>query len=79
MTRDHHEEHAMQTDKSLSASGQVRVGSVVALWRYPVKSMMGEELNACDVTDRGLLGDRRFAVVDGSIGKVGGEEPAQVG
>jgi uncharacterized protein YcbX len=44
---------------------------VVALWRYPVKSMMGEELNACEVTDRGLLGDRRFAVVDRSTGKVG--------
>ena len=25
-------------------------GSVVALWRYPVKSMMGEELNASVVT-----------------------------
>jgi uncharacterized protein YcbX len=45
---------------------------VVALWRYPVKSMMGEELNSSDVTDRGLLGDRQFAVVDRSTGKVGG-------
>ncbi len=69
----------MQTDKSSSASGQVRVGSVVALWRYPVKSMVGEELNACEVTDRGLLGDRRFAVVDRSTGRSGGEEPAEVG
>ena len=40
------------------------VGSVVALWRYPVKSMMGEQLNASEVTDRGLLGDRRYALVD---------------
>jgi hypothetical protein len=45
---------------------------VVALWRYPVKSMMGEELNAADVTDRGLVGDRQFAVVDASTGKVAG-------
>jgi uncharacterized protein YcbX len=45
---------------------------VVALWRYPVKSMMGEELNSCEVTDRGLLGDRQFAVVDRATGKVGG-------
>ena len=45
---------------------------MVALWRYPVKSMMGEELNSCEVTDRGLLGDRQFAVVDRSTGKVGG-------
>ena len=34
--------------------------------------MMGEELNACEVTDRGLLGDRRLAVVDRVTGKVGG-------
>ncbi len=44
-------------------------GSVVSLWRYPVKSMMGEELNAAEVTERGLLGDRAYALVDGSDGK----------
>jgi uncharacterized protein YcbX len=41
-----------------------------ALWRYPVKSMMGEELNAADLTQRGLLGDRAYALVDRSTGKV---------
>jgi uncharacterized protein len=34
--------------------------------------MMGEELNAAEVTARGLLGDRQFAVVDASTGKVAG-------
>lgn len=48
----------------------VKVGSVVSLWRYPVKSMMGEELNAAEVTDRGLLGDRAYALVDPVDGKV---------
>src|SRR5436190_787545 len=62
----------MQTDPSPSSSGPLQVGSVAALWRYPVKSMMGEELNASEVTGRGLLGDRQFAVVDRSTGKVGG-------
>ena len=33
-------------------------GSVVALERYPVKSMMGEALNAVEVSKFGLLGDR---------------------
>ena len=47
------------------------VGRVVSLWRYPVKSMMGEELNATEVTERGLLGDRAYALVDSSDGKVG--------
>lgn len=46
------------------------VGSVVSLWRYPVKSMLGEELNACDVTERGLLGDRVYALMDPATGKV---------
>jgi uncharacterized protein YcbX len=47
------------------------VGSVAALWRYPVKSMQGEELNASEVTEHGLLGDRTFALVDAADGKLG--------
>jgi hypothetical protein len=62
----------MHADPSPSSSSHVQVGSVAALWRYPVKSMMGEELNSSDVTDRGLLGDRQFAVVDRATGKIGG-------
>jgi len=62
----------MQTDPSPSPSAPTQTASVVGLWRYPVKSMMGEELNAAQVTDRGLLGDRQYAVVDRATGKVGG-------
>jgi len=51
-------------------AAQIEPGSVVSLWRYPVKSMMGEELNATEVTERGLLGDRAYALVDSSDGKV---------
>lgn len=46
------------------------VGSIVSLWRYPVKSMMGEELNASEVTEIGLLGDRAYALVDAETGKI---------
>jgi uncharacterized protein YcbX len=46
--------------------------SVATLWRYPVKSMQGEELNASDITAAGLLGDRQFAVIDPATGKVAG-------
>jgi len=53
----------------MSNSAQNELGSVVSLWRYPVKSMMGEELNATEVTERGLLGDRAYALVDSSDGK----------
>jgi uncharacterized protein len=45
-------------------------GTIVSLWRYPVKSMMGEELNSSYVTERGLVGDRTYAVIDEQTGKV---------
>jgi len=53
----------------MSIAGQIELGAVVSLWRYPVKSMMGEELNAAEFTERGLLGDRAYALVDNSDGK----------
>ena len=46
------------------------IGHVAALWRYPVKSMAGEELDSCEVTPQGLLGDRGYALVDESAGVV---------
>jgi uncharacterized protein YcbX len=54
----------------MSASTDTALGSVVALWRYPVKSMMGEELNATEVTTRGLWGDRSYGLVDSADGKI---------
>ncbi len=45
-------------------------GSVRELWRYPVKSMLGEELQACELTERGFVGDRAYALVDAENGKV---------
>jgi uncharacterized protein YcbX len=45
-------------------------GKVVSLWRYPVKSMLGEELNSSYITERGLVGDRVYAVIDKQTSKV---------
>jgi uncharacterized protein len=45
-------------------------GMVVSIWRYPVKSMLGEELNSSYVTERGLIGDRAYALIDQKTGKV---------
>ncbi|MGI5454990.1 MOSC domain-containing protein [Streptomyces sp. CA-249302] len=45
-------------------------GPVAALYRYPVKSMLGERLDAVRVTDRGLTGDRGYALLDEETGKV---------
>src|SRR6266568_232725 len=47
----------------------VTQSSVASLWRYPVKSMLGEELTTTEVTERGLLGDRAYALVDSADGK----------
>ena len=45
------------------------VGSVAGLWRFPVKSMRGEQLEQAEVTERGLLGDRAYALIDAGTGK----------
>jgi len=47
-----------------------RVGTVRALWRYPVKSMLGEELDVLDVSEGGVVGDRAYALRDRETGKV---------
>jgi uncharacterized protein YcbX len=39
------------------------VGRVAGIWRYPVKSMGAESLDAVDVSWHGLAGDRRWAFV----------------
>lgn len=40
------------------------------LWRFPVKSMLGERVDELQVTERGVVGDRPYALIDGSDGKV---------
>lgn len=47
-----------------------RVGTVAALWRYPVKSMLGERVESSVVTDRGFAGDRGYALQDVETNKI---------
>ena len=46
------------------------VGTIKALWRFPVKSMLGEELDQADLSEGGMVGDRAYAVMDKETGKV---------
>jgi uncharacterized protein len=46
------------------------VGTIEALWRFPVKSMLGEELEAVDLGEGGIIGDRAYAIQDRETGKV---------
>src|ERR1700682_2359098 len=47
----------------------VTQGSVASWWRYPLRSMLGEKLSAAEMTERGLLGDRAYALMDTADGK----------
>ncbi|HEX9713077.1 MAG TPA: MOSC domain-containing protein [Actinomycetota bacterium] len=46
------------------------LGTVAALWRYPVKSLLGEQLTRARLTAGGIEGDRGLAIVDRGTGEV---------
>lgn len=46
------------------------IGRVVALWRYPVKSFLGERLEEAVIGPGGVEGDRAFALRNASTGHV---------
>jgi len=43
---------------------------VEAMWRYPVKSMLGERVSEVEVDAGGMHGDRQYAVLDVASGTV---------
>ena len=47
-------------------------GKIKEIWRYPVKSMRGEQLQSCQIGESGLVGDRAWAVRDEVAGEVRG-------
>lgn len=42
----------------------MKIGTIEAIWRYPIKGMAGEKLNHCELDAAGLKGDRIWAVQD---------------
>ena len=48
----------------------MEIGKIGSLWRYPVKSILGEELPILFVDARGVSGDRMYAIST-SEGKFG--------
>ena len=46
------------------------IGTIAEIWRYPVQSMRGEALEAADIAAAGVVGDRRYGVVDPEAGMV---------
>jgi uncharacterized protein YcbX len=41
---------------------RIQIGQVSALARYPVKSMLGEALDELEISERGAVGDRAYAL-----------------
>ena len=54
----------------MALDGGTVVGRVAEVWRFPVKSMLGERLDQVEVTAAGVVGDRSWALVDAEDGKV---------
>jgi uncharacterized protein YcbX len=53
-------------------------GVVSALWRYPVKSVLGEAMQSASLTPAGLHKDRAYAIVDVESGKVASAKRPQL-
>jgi len=48
----------------------ITVGTIDAIMRFPIKSLLGESLEECEIVAAGLLGDRGHALLDPSTGKI---------
>ncbi len=48
------------------------LGTVVGIWRFPVKGLRGESLEAAELNENGILGDRAFALRDLETGRIVG-------
>jgi uncharacterized protein YcbX len=52
------------------AQADDEIGRIAEIWRYPVQSMRGEALAAAAIAAGGIVGDRRYGVVDPEAGMV---------
>ena len=50
----------------------MRIGTIQSLWRYPVKSMLGEQLSSTSLGVLGFPGDRGYAIRDERAGEIRG-------
>jgi uncharacterized protein YcbX len=62
--------HQGEAPGAPSAEIGTPVGVVEELWRYPVKSMLGEQPAEVTVTPRGIVGDRAWALRDLTTGRI---------
>src|SRR5438105_4863247 len=55
------------------------VGTIAALWRFPVKAMRGERLASAALTTSGIAGDRAYALRDAKTGEVMNAKHPRIG
>lgn len=60
--RVHEEWPPASSPKPTNVAHSYQVGIVDALWRFPVKSMRGEPLTEAFLSERGIAGDRQWAL-----------------
>lgn len=53
-----------------NATAPKAAARIDAIFRYPVKSMLGEAIDSSAFGERGIVGDRAYALVDQETGKV---------
>lgn len=49
-------------------TSSIVLGTVLSLWRYPVKSMGGEVLSSIEAGEDGFVGDRAYGLIDVATG-----------
>jgi hypothetical protein len=54
----------------LKEAEDVRIGTIREIWRYPVKSMAGEQRNSCTLGSLGIPADRGWALRDETTGEI---------
>jgi uncharacterized protein YcbX len=68
--REHEECPLTSSPEPTNVAHSYQVGIVDALWRYPVKSTRGEPLTEALLTERGVAGDRQWALHELKYGGV---------
>lgn len=53
------------------------VGAIQAIWRYPVSSLAGEQLEQADLDLSGVVGDRMWGLADQVTGEPASPESAK--
>ena len=67
-----------ETDVATSSTDRCGQMWVESLRRYPVKSMLGEDVHSMFVDERGAAGDRRLALIDTVTGRVASAKQARL-